>query len=258
MIGIAPAAPSNQVLSLVSRPLRVPQFALVAAVAVLAATLYCQIYCLIAFQPTHRMPMPLSASLAWAIGAVAPWLACLELAKRRRSWTRSSLARGVAVGGVFVFTAALAIILELGLDQLIGIHETRPLPMQIAAQLPAAALTASLLWLGPRIGSGVVAASAPARESVAEILAMAATIDWIVAAGNYVEIHSREGVTLHRATMREVEQALDAARFRRIHRSAIVNLDAVVARVLIRGAAAVRLTDGTILKIGSRYRTDFA
>ena len=113
MTGIAPAAQANQLLRFTIRPLGLPQFALASAIVVLATTFYCQVYCLIAFQPLHPRTMPLSASLAWAIGAVMPWLACLELAKRPYRWARSPLGRSIAILCLFGAAAALSIILEL-------------------------------------------------------------------------------------------------------------------------------------------------
>jgi two-component system LytT family response regulator len=52
-------------------------------------------------------------------------------------------------------------------------------------------------------------------------------IDWIDAAGNYVRLHVRGGVSMLRSTIGEIEARLDPHRFLRIHRSAIVNLDRV-------------------------------
>ncbi len=53
-------------------------------------------------------------------------------------------------------------------------------------------------------------------------------IDWIEAAGNYLSLHARGEQHLVRETMRALEQRLDPARFLRVHRSAIVNVDRIV------------------------------
>jgi two-component system LytT family response regulator len=76
----------------------------------------------------------------------------------------------------------------------------------------------------------------------------AAEIGWIEAADNYVEIHTAARTHLVRQTMREMEGQLDARRFIRVHRSAIVNLDHVRE---IRGdphgdGIAVLSTGGTV------------
>src|SRR5215470_13866827 len=46
---------------------------------------------------------------------------------------------------------------------------------------------------------------------------------WIAAAGDYTELHTRNGVHLLRETMNSLEQKLDPSRFARIHRSRIVS-----------------------------------
>ncbi len=237
-----------------SRPLPLPQLAAVAAALVFLGTLYCQLYCAVAFQPMRGMEMPLSASFAWALGAVLPWLACVELAKRRADWGRSAAAQGVALVLLFAAAAAASIVLEAGLDQLIWAHQTRPLPMQLASQMPAAAIAGFAILLGR---SGVIdRPSENAGNVAADLLAASGRIEWIRAAGNYVEVHAGGRMTLHRMTMRELEKSLDPARFRRIHRSVIVNVDAVEARVALDGAPALRMRDSTVLKIGGRYRSD--
>ena len=54
-------------------------------------------------------------------------------------------------------------------------------------------------------------------------------IQWIGAADYYAELHTSDGRThLVRETMQNLEGRLDTKQFMRVHRSAIVNLDAVV------------------------------
>lgn len=244
------------IIYVLTRPLGAPQFVAVLAAAIVIAIFYCQLYCAIAFPTRHHLPMPISASIPWAVASLTPWLCCLELAKRRSAWARSERVRQIALVSLFVVAAALSIVLEAGLDQLIGV-ETRAFPRQVAAQLPLAAMTAAVLFLEPASlpsnKSRVVAA-----DSLNEVLTLAPTIQWIEAAGNYVEVHTDRGVSLHRTTMRELESALDRSSFRRIHRSLIVNLRAIEARVVIGGSPAVRLADGTVLKLGRRYALNFA
>ena len=52
-------------------------------------------------------------------------------------------------------------------------------------------------------------------------------VEWIEAAGNYVRLNAGGESHLLRETMSRVEARLPRERFLRIHRSAIVNLDAV-------------------------------
>lgn len=52
-------------------------------------------------------------------------------------------------------------------------------------------------------------------------------IDWVDAAGDYMCIHENDRTHVMRITMKELEEKLDPARFQRVHRSTIVNLDRV-------------------------------
>ena len=52
-------------------------------------------------------------------------------------------------------------------------------------------------------------------------------IEWIKAAGNYVEIHANDAEHLLRETMTNLETKLDPQSFLRIHRSIIVNIDCI-------------------------------
>ena len=255
-IQTAPVGHAGWHVRLLTRPLSVPQFAVVLAAGIGIATLYCQLYCAIAFPTRHVLPMPISSSVPWAVASVTPWLCCFEFSKRRSGWPQARRVRGLAVGGLFIAAATASIVLEVALDQLMGI-ETRPLPMQIAAQLPLAAITAALLLIGPAIlkANGSMAV---APDCLGEIMARSSAIRWIEAAGNYVEVHASDGVSLHRSTMGELERSLDRARFRRIHRSVIINLNAVDSRVLLGGSPALRMADGTVLKIGRRYAANLA
>jgi two-component system LytT family response regulator len=83
----------------------------------------------------------------------------------------------------------------------------------------------------------------------------AAEIDWIEAQGNYVNVHSGGRSHLFREAIGNLEGKLDPMRFRRIHRSAIVNVDSIrELRPCFRGDYEVVLRDGTELKLSQRYR----
>lgn len=105
---------------------------------------------------------------------------------------------------------------------------------------------------------------APARPRVERFLVKergrssfvaVAEVDWIEAAGNYLKLHARSGTHLVRTTMKEIEARLDPARFARIHRTAIVNLDRV--RYLepsSHGDQLVVLQSGEKLTLSRRFR----
>jgi two-component system, LytTR family, response regulator len=80
-------------------------------------------------------------------------------------------------------------------------------------------------------------------------------IDWIEAAGVYVQIHTASKIWLHRASLSELEAKLDAKKFLRIHRSTIVNLQRINEfRPHSHGDFLVALRDGTELKLSRSYR----
>jgi two-component system, LytTR family, response regulator len=84
-------------------------------------------------------------------------------------------------------------------------------------------------------------------------------LDWIEAAGNYVRLHAGGEEHLYRETMSRLEASLDPAKFARIHRSAIVNVDKVKElHPLFRGDYSVTLRNGRKLTLHRSYRSRLA
>jgi two-component system LytT family response regulator len=80
-------------------------------------------------------------------------------------------------------------------------------------------------------------------------------VDWIGADGDYMRLHVGGKSSLVRMTMTQLERRLDPRRFLRVHRSAIVNLDAVRgAEVGVHGDYVLRLRDGSRVKLSRSYR----
>jgi len=80
-------------------------------------------------------------------------------------------------------------------------------------------------------------------------------IDWIEAEGDYVKIHSARAWHLLRETMKRLELQFDPARFVRIHRSTIVNVERIKElQPYFRGEYVVLLHDGTKLKLSRGYK----
>lgn len=93
------------------------------------------------------------------------------------------------------------------------------------------------------------------RENHRVLLVAVADIDWIEADGNYARLHIGNRVYQLRETMIRLEGKLDPARFVRIHRSTIVNLDRVVEmQPWFSGEYRVLLRDGTALRLSRWYR----
>jgi two-component system, LytTR family, response regulator len=82
-------------------------------------------------------------------------------------------------------------------------------------------------------------------------------IDWIEAERNYIRLHVGGRAHLLRQNRSRIESALDPAKFCRIHRSTIVNIDRIQAvESLARGEYLVVLHDGTKLTSGRSYRSN--
>jgi DNA-binding LytR/AlgR family response regulator len=71
-------------------------------------------------------------------------------------------------------------------------------------------------------------------------------VEWVAAAGDYAELHTRNGAHLLRETMSSLEKKLDPARFARIHRSRIVSLAQILElRAVENREYVVKLSDGS-------------
>jgi two-component system LytT family response regulator len=80
-------------------------------------------------------------------------------------------------------------------------------------------------------------------------------IDWIEAAGNYLKLHVGRDAHLIRETMNSIEAKLDPDKFRRIHRSTVVNIDRIKElHPMFSGDYAVILRNGAELTLSRNYR----
>jgi two-component system LytT family response regulator len=80
-------------------------------------------------------------------------------------------------------------------------------------------------------------------------------IDWIEAADNYVRLHVGTEPHLLRETLGTLESRLDPAKFLRIHRSTVVNIDRLKElQPWFHGDYIVILQDGTRLNLSRTYR----
>ncbi|ANB19503.1 AlgR/AgrA/LytR family regulatory protein RpfD [Dokdonella koreensis DS-123] len=95
------------------------------------------------------------------------------------------------------------------------------------------------------------------RKLGRDFLVAANDIEWLQAAGNYVNLRVRGHDYPLRSTIAGIEARLDPARFARVHRSYIVNLDRIVSiEPLDTGDARLHLADGSTLPCSRRYRAD--
>lgn len=93
------------------------------------------------------------------------------------------------------------------------------------------------------------------KSSGRVVLVKVEDIDWIEAADNYVSLHVGGDEHLHRETMSAMEEQLPPAKFMRISRSTIVNLDRIKElQPLFHGEYTVILRNGTRLTLSRSYR----
>ena len=118
---------------------------------------------------------------------------------------------------------------------------------------------------GDSVPAGDRARSSLSAEPLARLFARhgdrivpiaAAGIRRIQAQGDYAEVHAAEGTYLLHVTLAELAARLDPARFRQVHRSHIVNLDAVEhMRPYDDRRLAITLKDGAVV-VASRAASE--
>jgi len=83
-----------------------------------------------------------------------------------------------------------------------------------------------------------------------------ADIDWIEAAGVYVNLHVAGKEMLYRAALNDLASRLDPMRFIRVHRSAIVNIESILQlEPIAHGEFEVVLKDGSRSRISRTFRS---
>ena len=108
---------------------------------------------------------------------------------------------------------------------------------------------------GPPVGSLDRPERFLVRKLGREFLVAASDIEWLQASGNYVNLRVRGHDYPLRSTIGGIEEKLDPARFVRVHRSHIVNLDQIASiEPLDTGDARVHMKDGSNLPCSRTYR----
>jgi hypothetical protein len=224
--------------------------------------------------------------LAKAIGAGA-WallvpIAILPLVRRMPLSPRGFLAHGAAGGALAILQTLIAAVLLAtyfyGWSPL-AIHDIffDRLQSQYVWKVVtyAGIVAALLLWLRPPSPSH--AQAAPAPEASTELkpntgplrrvlvrsdgritLVQADQITWLEADDNNVVVHTAAAQHIVRGTLSHFADRLEATRFVRVHRSAIVNLDFVrEVQNWFAGDVVAILSDGTRVNVGRTFRDEF-
>jgi hypothetical protein len=217
-------------IRLLRDPLPPKQLALLSAATAAAVAIYCLGYSALAGRPET-----VAQSFGWAIVNVLPWIPALELAKRARRWSGAALA---LAGGLTASLVLGYLLVDAGGS--LWFETWRRVPALVAVTVAALALR----WTNNRV----------ARAANDPLPLLPRQIDWVQAAGNYVELRAGGRTVVHRSSISATERDLADHGFVRIHRSILVRRDRI-ARIRPQD---VVLVDGTQLKIGKRYRSDLA
>src|SRR5690242_2514897 len=80
-------------------------------------------------------------------------------------------------------------------------------------------------------------------------------INWVEADDKYVHLHTSKAKPMVRQTLSAMETQLDPTKFRRVHRSAIVNVERIAElQPLFSGEYSILLQDGTKLTLSRNYK----
>lgn len=221
-------------------------------------------------------PVPLWEPMVWELSSGVALIALLPgllaLAGRVPPWPMTIRRFGPHLAALLVFS--LLHVLGMGLlrataYRLVGgaYDPLTPLgnwgyELRKDALTYAAVMTLYAVWrrLGAReTGASESLSPAPleVRDGPRRHLIDPRRIDWVEAAGNYVELHGPDGAVLHRASLAQTLARLSPAGFVRIHRSRLVRLAAVrLVESTASGDFVVVLADGTRLGGSRRHRVE--
>lgn len=191
----------------------------------------------------RRLPLYALASVVWSVLHVGLMVAIRKLVY---AWHGSSY----VFGDAFVYEYLKDARTFLGI--VVVLHGYRLLVRRLQGE-------ASLLAAPDDDSAPVEPVERPSRFLVRklgrEFLVAADDIEWVQAAGNYANLHVRGKVYPLRSTLAELESRLDAARFLRVHRSHLVNVDRIASiEPLDSGDARIHLHDGTVVPCSRRHR----
>ena len=95
------------------------------------------------------------------------------------------------------------------------------------------------------------------KDSDGTVLVSIDEIDWVDAAGDYMCIHVGGETHIMRSTLKNLMARLDPDKFKRIHRSTVVNLERITkATALQKGEYSLDLDCGEKLKVSRNFRQE--
>ena len=230
-----------------------------AAGLTIAAATYCLVHGLLIDDELN-----LPRTLAWAVTSTFPWLCAWEGLKRLSMKPAQPL-QVLLAAAVLIGTLGVCAALEYSLAAIYS-TDTDSLAQIVYRLLPIPFGVGIVHWL---LRSSKLPRSEPEsprrREAPVEpvldvptrrgMLAVpACDIEYVKAAGNYVELITGDRTLLMRTTLHEISAQLGAAGFVRVHRSLLVNpLHVVATRRGPRGRRLVALRSGAELPVGRQF-----
>jgi hypothetical protein len=198
---------------------------------------------------------------AGLLGASAtPALALLARRIPLQEGPKNLVLQGVVVVGLMLVLILVSTILAAWIGEGRPLPRPRALSRELAANwLLVSACLAGFLGLMQLRRRAPSAVAQPTHLSIAVRGRLTrievAAIDWIESQGNYQALHVGGAVHLLRDTSAGLMGRLDATRFQRIHRGAVVALDRVMeVRPLANGDGLVRLRSGEELRLARGFR----
>ncbi|WP_165844060.1 LytTR family DNA-binding domain-containing protein [Phenylobacterium kunshanense] len=219
-------------------------------------------------------PIPVWEPAVWEGTSVIVLLCLLPVVMwaTRRAWpSRAAVVQLAAIHlatflAIFLVHVTVMGLLRSAIYGLAGatyepLQPLRDWPYELRQDLPiyVAVVLFYVAWTKLRRSGGTTAAPdrnrLEVRDGARRIYVPVDEIDWIEAAGNYVELHRAAGSLLHRSSLAEMERQLAGRDFVRIHRSRLVRRSAVrQVETKPSGDFVVRLSRGGELAGSRRYR----
>jgi two-component system LytT family response regulator len=248
---------------------------------------YLAIYCLLYTGVVESAPIELAASFLWVLREWGIWLMLTPLVCTGLRALHTSTRNYTELARLYLLLSVAALGVALSYRVAIDVYGGAGLAASVIYFFPKYATALILIVLAWHLteikrspaGSEAVSGTnqpsttnAMANTSVADITPMPSTllvstgqhetlirieeIDVLSAAGNYVDIHCKNNVYLLRSSLKQLEETLPAQQFVRVHRSHLVNLDALlhITRTAA-GNGSVVLRGGQQVPISKKYRT---
>jgi hypothetical protein len=226
------------------------RFTAAAAGLSLAAAAYCLIH---GFVIDVEMNLP--RTLGWAVTSTLPWLCAWEGLK----WVDTRPAQSLQLtlsAGVLIVALVVCVALEYALGAIYS-TDTDSLAQIVYRLLPIPFGIAVVRWLvrpakPARASPSDPVLNVPTRQGTLAV--RACDIEYIKAAGNYVELVTGSRTLLMRTTLQELSDQLRAVGFLRVHRSVLVNpLHVVATRRGRRGRRVIEVRSGAQLPVGRQF-----